>query len=421
MPIEYELQNLLSLNAGRNEDQFRQVKKVCKELTNQQYCKPHVLLNAVMHLEAVKYYNVHTTPSYSSTFSKKITEFESKSPPPPISYTAEFLEKDKSVPQLIQRLSTYLVRNEGCKYARVENDCLTFSYKKCSDCKDGSCGVCVFPSFGINNIYSSSIKHIIDTKKSVYLTQIKPKIYSNSSLKACNLFNLVLGEDQYVVVENSAVEQTAVEKSAVEQSNPVISIVNTNIQSSGTQSSGAKPSGADDSLVCYTIKTRLPTCFKRLEKQIDVKVDNIKDIKTLTVKTLCKIYGKVDDDLLHFDRVVKDLERCQKKGGSYLESEQYFSHVRNYIEHAREHIHILEKNKVCLKQKSAAASLEVDIVQASKNFKNYLNIPCVKNLELYQKQILATDYILHNFRTESSVHGNITTEFDEGLTFVSNC
>ena len=57
MPIAYELHNLLSFNAGRNEDQFKQVKKVTKNFSNQQYTKPQLLLRALRRLEANKYYN----------------------------------------------------------------------------------------------------------------------------------------------------------------------------------------------------------------------------------------------------------------------------------------------------------------------------------------------------------------------------
>ena len=41
LPLAYELTNLLSIHAGRNEDQFKQVKRMTENLSNNQYHKPN--------------------------------------------------------------------------------------------------------------------------------------------------------------------------------------------------------------------------------------------------------------------------------------------------------------------------------------------------------------------------------------------
>ena len=185
MPIAYELHNLLSFNAGRNEDQFKQVKKVTKNFSNQQYTKPQLLLGALRRLEANKYYNQEFNQDKRSMYSKKLTHFFENSPPPPIIYTKEFLESDQSIPSLLQRLSTFLVSNVDRNYMNVKDDSLVFPYKVC-ECYDLTCSACQankFPRFGINNIHTSSIAKILTTKKNVFDERIKGKIFQNDQIQ----------------------------------------------------------------------------------------------------------------------------------------------------------------------------------------------------------------------------------------------
>ena len=114
---------------------FRQIKSIAQNFTNHQHAAPHLLLNVQRRLECNRYY-------HGNNFETRSSEF----------------------PFLLQRLSTFLVINNGDRYgSTVQKQLLVFSYKSCS-CASSDRLVCLgkkLPAFEINNIMYSTISKIL--------------------------------------------------------------------------------------------------------------------------------------------------------------------------------------------------------------------------------------------------------------------
>jgi len=395
MPIAYELHNLLSFNAGRNEDQFKQVKKVTKNFSNQQYTSPQLLLGALRRLEANKYYNQDLHQDRRSMYSKKLTHFFEESPPPSIVYTNEFLESDQNIPSLLQRLSTFLVSNSDQCYMNIKDDSLVFPYKVC-DCNDQTCPACrakKFPRFGINNIHTSSISKILTTKKNVFDERVKDKVFENGRFNF-NSLALLISED----IGNQDSSPSATSDPI---SSSIISAAN---------------------ITTYNhAKLTLPQSYQRILDKL--AGDEVKDYNLIKnsnmVRCLCKIYGKTDTDLIILDKCIGSLESYQIKyrGRDDLlqENEGYFETRKKYITKIRRHIINLASYKLKLQSEISTQSSKVDDLHDSSGLDVVSADPLVIQLVNLQKRMLALQFTRHTLFKESNLHDFVMTEYDSDL------
>ena len=405
LPLVFELHNTISFNAGPNEDMFRQIKSIAQNFTNHQHATPQLLLNVQRRLECNRYYHGNNFETRSSEFSKKSTYFFINSPPPPISYSKEFIENSEDFPFLLQRLSTFLVSNNGDRYvSSVQKQLIVFNYKSCS-CASSDCSICLgknFPAFGINNILSSSISKILKVKESVYENQVKVFVFtSNNKLVFKKLIELVSGQIAVNLVE------------------PLVKV--------------------SDQIICRTTidtindaQVKLPSSFKNILKHLpDIKHKDYQKLRnSFQVQCLAKIYGTVDKDLIIFDRVAGSVESIQKQfknnPSALKNSETFFNAKRTYITHTRKHIHRLNEFVTHLSNEIQTVSSKIDNTiytvlneepddDLSGEVRSSESKIIIENLANLQKRLLAYRYAVQTLHSESNSHPYIMTEFDEGL------
>ena len=405
LAITVELHNSMSFNAGRHEDMFNQLKNIVRNLTNHQLTKPQLLLNSIRRVVASRYYNGTNFASTSSQYSKRMSCFLNKSPPPPISYSKEFIEQSKDFPKLVQRLSTFVVNNTNDKYVTTSrNNLLVFNYQSCK-CNSDECLVCqgkVFPSYGINNLLVSNIKKILDTKASVFDIKIRSHIM--------DINGTIVFEKLLAVLTGNTNQSTIVTPGQATVSEQILSNVTID--------------------VINDAQVRLPQTFRSvLSKLPDIQHRDYGKLKnSFQVKCLAKIYGTVDTDLIIFDKVCGSLESIQKQYAhiphALKDSVAYYEAHKKYITLVRKHIHKLNSFVSILQDEISSLSLEVDQVHLThyndtidlgQEIGNSGQLESLKKLENLQKRMLAYRYAVQSLYLESNANMLMETEYDEGL------
>ena len=407
LPLAYELTNLLSINAGRNEDQFKQVKRMTENLSNNQYHKPNLLLNATRRLEANRYYNGdHFAYTRTSTFSKKVSVWLNNSPQPTISFTKEFLENDKSFNALLERISTFLVYNSGRSYVEINHEMITIPYKSCS-CSSPECIICrgkCFPPFGINNIHTSNIKKVIEVKKNVFDNQAKPFIACNNKIDYKKLVKFINCGGKGCEIEASQNRNVLSNSNNKSYSDKILE--ETNLETTNAA------------------KVRLQISFSRILKQLNKPLAKASLVKnTNMARCITQIYDEVTSDVIMFDKVAGILEGVQNKHKHNLEQlkydENYHVTLKDYISHVRKNIHGLRSYEKVLEKEIKCLSNTVDVMynefDDNTNGDDLEQNDIVKNLRYHQKRILALHHTVKILLTESASHNYICTDFDDGI------
>ena len=299
LPLAYELCSLLSIHVGRNEDQFKQVKVMSNNLSNNQYHTPNVLLNAIRRLEANRFYNDNLSlKRRKSTFSKKLDFWLQKSPPPTISFTKEFTENDPGMESLLERISTFLAFNYKRSYVESSGEMMSIPYKSCN-CSAPDCITCIgkiFPPFGINNIHTSNLIKVIKVKKDVFNAQIKPFTFNDNKLSFSKLSDFLKNSRQEPAVEIfEGVDNNASYASEI--------LAQTTIETFNAA------------------KVKLQISFDRILKQLDKPLKEVTLIKnTNMVRCIAKIYDHVYEKIIMFDKASAILEGVQIKHRKRYES-----------------------------------------------------------------------------------------------------
>ena len=400
LPLAYEITNLLTINAGRCEDRFKQVKFTTKNLSNNQYQTPELLLNAIRRLEANRHYN-HDSISKNkiSMFSKKVTSWLKECPPPPVTFTKEFIVENKDIPSLLWRISNYIVSSHKSSYFEVQDEFISIPYKSCS-CFVANCTICTskrFPPFGINNIHTSNIKKVIDVKIEIFNTKIKPFIFTNDKIDFDKLVTLVqhsgnsLQNSENIVLNNphTSYASKIIDKTVLE--------------------------------TCNEAKVKLKTSFQRIIVQLNEPLDKMTLLKnTNMARCIAKIYGDVSTEVVMLDKASGVLEGIQNKHRNNKKAQKYdecyHEALRDYISHIRKHIHKLRSFAILLQEDIKSLSDDVDkIYTADEYVEDHENNTTVKKLRYHQKRYLALNHTVNILLSESTAHSCISTDYDEGL------
>ena len=208
--VLFELHNPLSYHAGKQEDKFRQIKKIIDNNTNRQQFSPLFLKTVFKRIAIRQYFNKTVESVVHSTVSKAITNFYQVSPELEISFDGNLFDvsgqkgtstsRDDFLSHL-SRISNFIVSNKNLRFIKVAQsssdwaihfpiykECLT----KCLNLNDKciSCQSKIFPAFGINNLSISSIKNVIEVKKQLYSLHIVNQLFTPNRVMQDSDINL---------------------------------------------------------------------------------------------------------------------------------------------------------------------------------------------------------------------------------------
>ena len=202
LPVMYELHDLLSLNAGRHEGDFRVFKNVVGNYSNMHHFSDKFLLHVLKKVEIKKFYKVaglipgkNYKDHKTSTISKMISQFFIVSPKPEIGFHISLFSNGESENTLthLERISTFIVSNVKCglKFMNYNHSSAIISFPYFE--------TLVYPPFPIYSILNSNIEHILLTKHRCF-QEITKNCFQNGVLNVSKFIQFMLGDNNIQTV-----------------------------------------------------------------------------------------------------------------------------------------------------------------------------------------------------------------------------
>ena len=379
LPVMYELHNLLSLNAGRHEADFKTLKKVVKNYTNMRHFTDKFLFHVLKKLEIKKYFNYcYFGEEYkTSVVSKLITHFFKKSPKQDIQFHISLFSNTDRKDDLyahLQRISTFIVSNAKCGKCFMDfvqsSGVLIFHVSPDSQ---------TYPPFPLYNILNSNADKILKTKQ-ICFQQIKDQCFEGDSLSISKFLELIAGGGEITI---SAITQA----------------------------------GVSNSSSSHSTSNSYVTILDRLAIFDDPKNFLLLKHSYLT-KCLAKIYGcDVADDLVNFDRLMKFIQLYQTQNKTLDSSNAFKVKYEQYIVKIRYHVRKLIEigNKVDIAISTLSKKCNDELVSEDddddgeeEQESQICDTNDVYQLNLFRRKKEAIDFIKNSLEFESYCHRNIS-------------